>query len=150
MIAIERRRRIAELLRSQVVSSQGDLVEALNGDGANITQATISRDLRAMGVVKGPTGYLPIDSAVTAPLVEGDGSLKQHVLSMEPADSLLVVRTRIGHANAVAVMLDRMRLDEMVGTIAGDDTIFIATTGRSAVGRLRRELATILDMDLDA
>lgn len=151
MHRIDRRRRILQLLRSRLIGSQQELVDALTDNGEPVTQATVSRDLRALGVAKGPNGYLP-PGATPAPVALNSGGAQasgENVLSVVRADSLVVVRTRIGHANAIAVMLDRLRPSEMVGCIAGDDTIFLATDSRAAAGRLRRELAHTFDIRLD-
>ncbi len=141
-----RRRRIAELLRSRAISNQQELVKRLSAAGEPVTQATVSRDLRAMGVAKGPSGYLPPENGATSPAAGAEIRLNVHSIAV--ADSLVVLRTPVGHANAVGVAIDRLRPAGMVGCLAGDDTVFVATAGHDPARRLGRELARHFDLDL--
>lgn len=137
-MARQRRREIlTEILRVQRVNDQEELVAALNERGEHVTQATVSRDLAAMGVVKGPGGYI----LPTTPMgVDGPGELKvairRHATMIRQADSLVVVRTAPGHAALVGDALDRWPPTGVVGTIAGDDTVMIATTGSTSARRV--------------
>jgi len=126
------------------MSDQEELVEALRERGEDVTQATVSRDLAAMGVVKGPGGYvLP-----TSPMgVDGPGELKiairRHATTVRQADSLVVVRTAPGHAGLIGDALDRWPPQGVVGTIAGDDTVMIATTGSTTARRVTAALSKL-------
>jgi transcriptional regulator of arginine metabolism len=123
-----RRRVIADLLRRQPVRSQDQLRTLLVGEGFDVTQATLSRDLKALGVLKGPSGYALAER--TQPQALGAERLKdairQFALGATPAANLIVVRTAPGHAQHVALAVDTTPPDGVVGTVAGDDTIFIA------------------------
>ncbi len=102
--------------------------------GEAVTQATVSRDLRALGAVKGPEGYmLPEGSSAAVPSIpdELDRAIQERVIEIAQADSLVVVRTAPGHAHAVATVLDAARPRGLVGTVAGDDTILLACTSRA-------------------
>ncbi len=145
-----RQSRIIELIRSGSVTSQDQLRELLESNGLQVTQATLSRDLRALGVVKGGEGYLLPDSNGGGSAREAGDELAQvlgmYAFSVCEAGAMVVVRTGAGHAQIVAVGLDRSGLEEAVGTLAGDDTIFIATRSVEAAGRVAqtlRELAGI-------
>lgn len=121
MSAAERRAALAAILRREAVSSQEALAGRLRAAGHEVTQATISRDLEALGAVRGKGGYR----------IEGSGGplgaiLDQWRLTAEAAGPLVVVRTRPGSAHVVAAALDEAALPEIAGTIAGDDTLFIA------------------------
>lgn len=143
---MERQRRrqwIAEELRAGPVPSQEQLVRIIARRGQRVTQATISRDLQAIGALKGHDGYsLP----ETIGLKHGgddnelDALLRRHAVSIVQADSLLVLITAPGHANVVASALDRWPPDQAAGTIAGDDTVFIATPSRTDASRLTTRL----------
>ncbi len=129
-----------ELLRTHTVSSQDQLRELLEREGFRVTQATLSRDLRAIGVVKGPGGYalagdrgIVITDSVPAALSE---VLAQHVLRIEAAQQLVVIRTGAGHAQLVALAIDRSGEEGVLGTIAGDDTIFVACRDARAAERV--------------
>jgi len=120
----------------------------------------LSRDLRALGVWKGPDGYRLPENAVGG--VEGAGvagvaggasmtgdphefsrTLMRELISAECSGTLVVLRTRPGHANALAVSLDDGGLGEIVGTIAGDDTVFVATTTTRASREMADRLRTM-------
>ena len=128
----QRLRAIAELIRSQRLSSQDELAERLAGLGFKVTQATISRDLEQLEAVKvrrdGALAYaLPdqLDAAARAgPRLEA--VFRDWVHSVQPAGNLVVIKTPPGSAHLVGVALDRANLPEVVGTICGDDTLFIA------------------------
>ena len=136
----ERRLAIVRLLREQTIERQSELVELLRAEGYGATQSSVSRDLKDMGAAKLKDGYsLPEDT------MDGNGeSLSQateFVRDIKAAGpNLLVVTTAIGAAQRVAVHLDRTHWPEIVGTLSGDDTIFIATSGSSQQRRLRARL----------
>ena len=138
---LERRGAIVRILRGGLVRKQHDLVRLLKREGHAVTQSSISRDLRDLGVLKASGRYvLPPDEISRA---NGDfGALAQFVRALRRAGpSLTVLRTTIGAAQSVAVAIDRAEWPEVAGTISGDDTIFIATASTRAqdelVARLR-------------
>ncbi len=133
----ERRRKdLIGILREGHSSSQHEIVAALRGAGHDVTQATVSRDLRDLGAVKvhgrdGLTYRLPdeVPRSVAGDLTARNlrRTLEDFALAINPAGSLVVLTTAPGHAGAVARALDLAAEPGVVGTIAGDDTIFIAT-----------------------
>lgn len=151
---------MAALLSSRPFWSQQDLAAALRKrDGIAVTQATLSRDLTELGVVKGPNGYmlpsmvpglvpgtLPVPHPRTAPGAQPPlttaltSALRLHFVSATRGGTLVVVRTPAGHANSLAVELDRAGLPGVLGTIAGDDTIFLACQDNAAATTLTRTL----------
>ena len=138
---LERRAAIVRILREGLVRRQQDLVRLLKRDGHEVTQSSVSRDLRDLGVLKASGRYvLPADELTRT---NGDfGTLAQFVRQLRLAGpTLTVLRTTIGAAQSVAVAIDRAEWPEVSGTISGDDTIFIATAdGRARnklIGRLR-------------
>ena len=133
---LERRSAIVKILRNGIVRRQSELVGLLRKDGHDVTQSSVSRDLRDLGVLKASGRYvLPPDEIMRA---NGDfGALSQFVRQIRPAGPCLtVIRTTIGAAPSVAVAIDKAEWPEVVGTISGDDTIFIATEHLSAQTRL--------------
>jgi transcriptional regulator of arginine metabolism len=139
----DRREAIMRILRSGSVRNQQDLVRLLKKEGHDVTQSSVSRDLRDLGVLKAAGGYvLPLEETTRA---NGDfRSLVQFVRGVKLAGPCLtVVRTTIGAAQSVAVAIDKAEWPEVVGTISGDDTIFIATNGASAQSTLGERLRTI-------
>jgi transcriptional regulator of arginine metabolism len=137
---IDRRNAILRILRGGVVRRQSDLAALLKREGFEVTQSSVSRDLRELGVLKASGRYLaPSDEIVRA---NGDfGALSQFVRTVRPAGSTItVIRTMIGAAASVAVALDKAEWPEVVGTISGDDTIFLATADARAQQRLIERL----------
>ncbi len=123
----ERLTRIKELVLEFNITTQDMLVEILNRDGYNVTQATVSRDIKKLGLIKsfedGVNKYV-LKSQTGGD--SGDLMLKNSIISVKSAQNLVVVKCRTGMANAVCVYIDGLELDGLVGTLAGDDTIFIA------------------------
>lgn len=138
---------LTELLRKGPVPSQEDLADVLSQAGETATQATISRDLKAIGALKGPSGYT-LPSIQFQPAVDSNpfnghaqGSIfSAHIHRVARADSMVVLHTAPGHAQVVAAEMDKNPPAEAVGTIAGDDTIFIATPNAQAAARLTSQI----------
>jgi transcriptional regulator of arginine metabolism len=139
---LARRQRIRQLLEHQRIFSQEELSNQLKQSGYGVTQATLSRDLRDMGVSKGPGGYqLPGVSPVSpqvppATRVELERLLKSQLLAASTGGNLVVLRTQPGHANPLALEIDRSQLPQVIGTIAGDDTVFVAARTPAQAGSL--------------
>jgi transcriptional regulator of arginine metabolism len=132
----ERRRDLLRVLREGQPTSQQDIVSALKRAGHEVTQATVSRDLREIGALKvrvnGGFVYRMPDDVPRGPSADlGAGSLERtlaaFVTDIRPAGSLIVVNTAPGHAAAVGRAIDYAAPAGVVGTVAGDDTIFVAT-----------------------
>lgn len=138
-----RHERIAGLVKDRPVKSQQELARLLGKAGVRVTQATLSRDLQELGVLKGPDGYILSDSIQINGSSEGviEQTLRRELRAVDYSGNLVVLRTDAGHANALAVAIDRARLPEVLGTIAGDDTILVVVSrshsASSFVKRLR-------------
>jgi transcriptional regulator of arginine metabolism len=148
-----RRETLRRLIASGGVHTQADLVANLAEEGVEVTQATISRDLAALGVVRGLRGgrltYLLPDDIAETPAAAAQRRLRR-LLSDLPLDiaavpPLLVLHTAPGSANAIASALDLSRWPEVVGTVAGDDTIFVACAGGRALETLQARLEALRD-----
>ena len=114
----ERQQRILSLIQAKPIGTQEDLRALLERTGTPATQSSVSRDLEELGVVKHHGHYT---------LARTDGAIARGLLSLDQSgDSLVIARTMPGLASAVAVQIDAAALPEVVGTIAGEDTIFIA------------------------
>jgi transcriptional regulator of arginine metabolism len=137
---LERRGAIVRILRADLVRNQQDLVRLLKKAGHEVTQSSVSRDLRDLGVLKAGGRYvLPPDEVSRA---NGDfATLAQFVRALRRAGpALTVLRTTIGAAQSVAVAIDRAEWPEVAGTLSGDDTIFIATASARAQDELHARL----------
>ena len=156
---VARQARIAELVGSQPVASQQELAALLAADGIAVTQATLSRDLDELGAVKvrttagGPMAYVVPEDGVVPPSGTGPASgalprlvrlLSELMVSAEGSANLAVLRTPPGAAHFLASAVDRSGLTEVIGTIAGDDTVLLVSRdplGGAALADLVRELA---------
>jgi transcriptional regulator of arginine metabolism len=138
-----RRNAILRILRGGAVRRQSDLVSLLKRDGFEVTQSSISRDMRELGVLKAQGRYLPPGDEVSR--AQGDfNAIERFVREVRPAGpSITVVKTTVGAAGSVAVAIDKGEWPEVVGTISGDDTIFIATQDAAAQRRLVERLHSL-------
>ena len=139
-----RRALILSWVRERRVRNQIELGDLLAARGIEVNQATLSRDLRAMGVLKGPEGYeLPPDPAAA---VADDAAtalwtaVRVWLATATPAQNLVVLRTPPGGANPLAIALDRARWREVLGTIAGDDTVIVVTRQGVEAKRVAKSL----------
>ena len=137
-----RRTLLAKLIREQAVGRQTELVALLRKRGVVATQSSVSRDLRELGVAKQGDRYVLPEASIQP---KSDFStLKQFVNArLTAGNNLTVLKTTIGSAQSVAVAIDTAQWPEVVGTISGDDTIFIATAGAEAQRQLADRLFSI-------
>lgn len=148
---IDRREQVRRIIAGGGVHGQADLVAELATHGIEVTQATISRDMAALGVVRGMRGgrltYLLPDDVAEQPTAAAEARLRRLLadlpLTIGEAPPLVVLRTAPGAANAIASALDLSEWPEVVGTVAGDDTIFVACSDPAAMRRLREHLEAI-------
>jgi transcriptional regulator of arginine metabolism len=143
-----RQREIRDLLTQRPIRTQQELAGALRERGFRATQATISRDVAELGLVKasqdGVLTYV-VPARVTEAESTGEERLRAllHDLPVDVREAglMLVLRTLPGSAHAIAAALDRTRWSEVIGSIAGDDTVFVAFSDRVSMQRIRGRLA---------
>lgn len=145
----ERRRDLLRILHRGHASTQQDLVAALRAAGHDVTQATVSRDLQQLGAVKVRLGdqvaYRFPDDALRVAAGQSaqrnlEREMRESAIDVRTAAALVVVVTMPGHAAAVARAIDIAALPEVAGTIAGDDTVFVATADERTAQSLRERL----------
>mgnify|MGYP003447866405 CR=1 FL=1 len=134
----KRQEAILDLVKKYEIETQEELAEKLNKSGFAVTQATISRDIRELKLTKIQRGAKQVYAALTENKFSNSNKyidiLKHSFVSMDMAQNILVVKTVSGMAMAVAAALDAMHLSEVVGSIAGDDTIMVSVrTSHDAV-----------------
>lgn len=152
MGSIERRDQVRRLIAAGGVHTQSELVAALRARGVEVTQATVSRDLASLGVVRGFRGgrltYLLPDDMTADAAGAAEARLRRLLadlpLTVAEAPPLVVLRTSPGGANAIASAIDLSAWEDVVGTIAGDDTIFVACADAAALRRFRSRLEAFL------
>jgi transcriptional regulator of arginine metabolism len=148
----ERDRRILDLVARRPIRTQAELVAGLRGSGISVTQATISRDIKRLGLVRipGPGGVYRYQAppAGRPPAAEVEARLRrtmdEFVTGIDSGSGLVVVKTTTGSANAVAEAIDEAEWPEVVGTVAGDNTILVVPRGPRARTRLLARLQKIL------
>ena len=141
-----RQGQILKVLAGPPVASQDELRRQLVHLGVRVTQATLSRDLRELRLVKTAEGYRPLSAGAaeeTSSIPALARALKEFLLDVRPAQNMLVLKTPPGGAQPIAAALDAERWKEVAGTLAGDDTVLIVTpsrTGRAAVQKRIEEM----------
>lgn len=142
----DRQELIKDLLSRNEISNQEQLQDLLATEGVATTQATLSRDLRDIGAMKGPNGYsVAMENAESRPEVQAlRETLQSELVRIDRGGTMLVIQTRAGEARRMAEEIDQTDLPGVLGTIAGDDTVFLATRSNaqaSDILRLFRRLA---------
>lgn len=139
MSKAKRHAKVLEIIRKQPIETQEDLALSLQKEGFQVTQATVSRDIKELGITKAPTGsgryryFLPQERSIEDSDRRMRRLFQDAVVSIDYSENLLVIRTLTGNAHAVAAIIDETEIPEIVGTIAGDDTILIVVKPKSAV-----------------
>jgi transcriptional regulator of arginine metabolism len=150
-VKASRQRRIVRLLEERPVASQNELARLLKAAGYRATQATVSRDLEELGVVKvrrgGHIAYaLASSEAAPSPTDAVSLALAASVLAIETSGNLIVVHTPPGHAAMVGGALDQSGLEGVAGTVAGDDTILVVVRQGARPREIERRLRSLAGM----
>ena len=149
--AMRRREEILLIVSRTPVHSQDELLAALRERGFSVTQPTLSRDLRELGLVKTPNGYVspgalaPVAAFVPRESLEHrfEQLVHESVISSEAAVNMVVIKTPVAAAQPLASAIDAMPIDDALGTIGGDDTIFIAFRTAAAATAFSRRVHEI-------
>jgi len=145
-----RQKKVMELIEQFEIETQEELVAVLRKDGYDITQATISRDIKELGLVKVPGGDKAYRYALPQEQRGGNYRLRlerlfrDSMISIDYSENLILVRTLPGTANAVASCLDHVAWKEVIGTVAGDDTILVIIKPKEAVGEILERFDSLL------
>lgn len=142
---------IKNIIENQVIETQEDLARALQARRIRVTQATVSRDIKEMMLVKVPTGdgryryASPMQHTVLFSEDRMQRLFKDTVTGCDYSENIIVVKTLPGGANTVASALDHAKWPEIIGTVAGDDNIFIIVKPKEAAPRIIERLQSYLD-----
>jgi len=142
-----RQGQILKLLANQHVASQDELRRQLGHLGVRATQATLSRDLRELRLVKTAEGYRALSAAAAedgAPVAALGRAVKEFLLDLRPAQNMLVLKTPPGGAQPLAAAVDAEHWKEVAGTLAGDDTVLIIAATRPGCTSVRKRLEAFL------
>ena len=137
-----RQGQILKLIRDKEVYTQEELARELSELGIQTTQVTLSRDMRELALVKTPEGYRQLPTETAGP--DLSDVVNEYLQDIRLAQNLVVLRTSPGNANTLAVAIDRAGLEEVVGTLAGDDTVLVVTTGSAQAEEFRKRMLEVL------
>ncbi len=145
----DRQNKIIEIISSREIDTQDELVEVLNSLDLNVTQATVSRDIKELGLikVKGKVKkykYSLIQPNADIRKIRLLSLFKNCVTSIAVAKNIVVVKTLGGNGNSAGVMIDSLNLEEIVGSVAGDDTLIIVTKSDEDAEKVRKILNNLL------
>jgi transcriptional regulator of arginine metabolism len=137
---------ILRLVTDQRIVNQEELRRRLAAQKLRVTQATLSRDLQELRLVKTPAGYLPGTAlpAESTPLPPLARALSEFLLDIRPAENLLVLKTPPSGAQPLAAAVDGAKFPEIAGTIAGDDTVLIITSNKKSRESLQKKIEALL------
>jgi transcriptional regulator of arginine metabolism len=138
-----RQGQIVKLIRAKSISTQDDLAQELKKLGITATQVTLSRDIHELGLAKTPEGYQQIARSEAGPTLATLAA--EFLLDVRLAQHLIVLKTSPGHANSVAVALDDEEWPEVVGTLAGDDTIMVIAPDNATAEAVRAKFLAMLE-----
>ncbi len=137
-----RQGQILQIIRDKEIYTQDELARELMQLGIQATQVTLSRDIRDLGLVKAADGYRQL------PAERGDpdlaGVANEYLQDIRVAQNIVVLKTSPGHANALAVAVDQSELLEVVGTIAGDDTVLVVTPDNGLAEKFKQDVLAML------
>jgi transcriptional regulator of arginine metabolism len=133
-----RQGQILRIIRNKEIHTQEELARELGSVGIQTTQVTLSRDIRDLGLVKTTEGYRPLSTEESGPKLSD--VVDEFMQDIRIAQNLVVVRTSPGNANSLAIAIDNEELEEVVGTVAGDDTILVITPDSATAAQFRQRL----------
>jgi transcriptional regulator of arginine metabolism len=133
---------ILKVIRNKEIYTQDELARELSQVGIQTTQVTLSRDIRELGLVKTAEGYRQLQAETPGPDLAT--AANEYLLDIRVAQNLVVLRTSPGNANSLAIAVDREELNEVVGTIAGDDTILVITTDNNTAAAFRQRMLEMI------
>ena len=137
-----RQGQILKVIRGKGVYTQEELGRELSQLGIRTTQVTLSRDMRELGLVKTGDGYRQLAVETSGPDLADVA--EEYLLDVRVAQNLVVLRTSPGNANSLAIAIDKLNLDDVVGTIAGDDTVLAITPNNDSADRFRKRLLKLI------
>ncbi|HWQ43962.1 MAG TPA: arginine repressor [Desulfosporosinus sp.] len=145
-----RQMKVQEIITKEIIRTQEDLADKLRLAGFDVTQATVSRDIKEMGLIKVPSAGDDYRYAVSAEVHPSNLQdrlrrlMRETVVSINDTESLVVIRTIPGNAQALAAVLDKSSWEEVIGTVAGDDTILLVIKPKEVVSIVLDRLTTLL------
>ncbi len=146
----KRHLKILEIIKNEDIATQEELAEKLENEGIEVTQATVSRDIKKLGLIKVPTGYGGYK--YSQPLERNQTDIRNwvkrmfvdFVVNIDHSENLIVVKTMPGTAQGLASAIDNLGWHEVLGTVAGDDAIFVAIKSKEYTSTIFQKLKDFL------
>ncbi len=151
MARANRQLKILDIISKHDIDTQEELVDYLRSEGFSVTQATVSRDIKEMGIIKTLSSdgrhykYAAQQSKESSAADKFLSMFKNTVVSIKSTGNLIVLKTETGSAGPAAELIDKLSYDEVLGVIAGDNTIFVAVDGVEHADTIRRRLEDLLE-----
>lgn len=145
-----RQMKIQEIINKEAIHTQEELADHLRRTGYEVTQATVSRDIKEMGLIKIPTpddDYRYATPGAAQPVNSSERlkrRMRETVVNINDSENLVVIRTISGNAQALADLIDKANWEEIIGTVAGDDTILLVIKPITAVTEVRKRISDIM------
>jgi transcriptional regulator of arginine metabolism len=137
-----RQGQILKIIHAKEIYTQDELARELGQHGIQTTQVTLSRDMRELGLVKTSEGYRQFSAESSGP--ELADVVDEYLQDIRVAQNLVVLKTSPGNASTLAVSIDREEMNEVAGTVAGDDTVLVITSNSEAADRFRQRLLQMI------
>ncbi len=150
MTKSKRHLKILEIIKNEDISTQEDLAKRLEEERIDVTQATVSRDIKKLGLIKVPSGYGGYKYALPMERTQNDihawlkRMFQDFVVSIDAGENLIVIKSLPGTAQGLASSIDNLGLEDILGTVAGDDTVFIAVKSSSKAEIIQQFLRDFL------
>lgn len=146
----KRHLKILEIIKNEDIATQEDLAAKLEEEGIEVTQATVSRDIKKLGLIKVPTGYGGYKYSLPVERTQNDihnwvkRMFVDFVISIEHGENLIVIKTLPGTAQGLASAIDNLGWNQIMGTVAGDDAIFVAIKSKETTEDIYKKLLDFL------
>lgn len=150
-----RHAKIKDIIEREIIETQEDLAEALHRQHIEVTQATVSRDIKELMLIKVPTGdghsryASPMDKSIIFSKERISRLFQDSVTGLDFSENIIVVKTLPGAANIVASALDYARWPEIIGTVAGDDSILVVVKPREAATKIMKKMDLLMHRHLE-
>lgn len=150
MARTSRQLKLLDLISKMEIKTQEALADALREEGYNVTQATISRDIKELGLVKVMTENSGYKYAQPQPQEQKNSAkllnlFREAVITIDYSENLIIIKTLSGSANAAAALVDKMNIEEIIGCVAGDDTILIVIKNKHSVYDIVDKLKLLME-----
>lgn len=146
----KRHLKILNLIKKEKIGTQQELVARLHEDNIEVTQATVSRDIKKLGLIKVPDGYGEYKYSLSSKRSKGDVEdwmkkmIQDFVVDMEFSENLIVLKTILGTAGGLAAAIDNSKWEEIMGTVAGDDTILLVVKNKDKTEEVFNKIKELL------